>query len=65
MLSFPKVVEWMEGLLLKTVNLGSIPRPGQTKDNKNWYLQLFCLTFSDEKGQCKDLTLMCGRQVGK
>ena len=37
----------------ETVESGSIPGPGITKDYKNWYSQLPCLTFSNKRDSVK------------
>ena len=45
----------------ETVDSGSIYRSGQMKDNKNWYSQLFCLTYSIKRDSVKPPP--CSRQV--
>ena len=58
------VVEWIERLLLKRYRLGFDSRSGQTKDYKNWYSQLSCLTFSIKRNSVKPPPCVVDRWAG-
>ena len=49
----------------EAVDLGLIPGRVKPKDYKNWYLQLPCLTFSNQRDSAKPPSCVMDRWAGR